>query len=137
MTRILQPYVTTGLPVSRLGPSVHERHSLSTRSQTSVRRQSSVSDRASCLYVAIRSSCVATRFLGIQGDLGGDKDFLCLDRALLRPCVMTQQVCRDWLLNIFCRNRESLDLGFPMSRHSSCVTTRHNRGMQRQSVLDV
>ena len=47
------------------------------------------------------------------GDLGRDRDFLCLDRALLgpvslpwtvlrpgvvkagRPCVATQQVCRD------------------------------------------
>ena len=47
------------------------------------------------------------------GDLGHDRDFLCRDRALLslvsqpwtvsrpsmvkakRPCVMTQQVCRD------------------------------------------
>ena len=58
-----------------------------------------------------RPSCVATGFLGMLGDLGHDRDFLCLDRSLLgpvsrpgvvkigRPCVATKQVCDS------CRNR--------------------------------
>ena len=42
---------------------------------------------------------------------------------------------RDRLLKVFCRDRESRNMGFPMSRHGAYVTIVHGQGAWRQSAL--
>ena len=50
-------------------------------------------NRASWLYVVTQSSCIATGFPGMLGDLGRDKDFLCRNKVLLGP------VSRPWTMS--------------------------------------
>ena len=52
-----------------------------------------------------------------------------------RVSVATEILYCDRLLKAFCRDKESWNTGFPLSRHRAYVTIVHDQGARRQSAL--